>query len=59
MSPRPATLRHTAASWLVQRGLSFAKVAAFLGTSEAMIERHYGHMSPDHLREVAQAIGRR
>jgi integrase len=53
------TLRHTAASWLVQKGFSFAKVAGYLGTSEAMIERHYGHMDPDHLRDVAAAIGRR
>lgn len=51
------TLRHTAASWLVQGGFSFAKVAAFLGTSEAMVERHYGHMAPDHLRDVAEGVG--
>lgn len=53
------TLRHTAASWLVQRGMSFAKVAAFLGTSEAMIDRHYAHLAPDHLRDVADMIGRK
>lgn len=53
------TLRHTAASWLVQEGVSFAKVAAFLGTSEAMIERHYGHLAPEHLRDVAETFGRR
>jgi integrase len=52
------TLRHTAASWLVQSGMSFAKVAAFLGTSEAMVDRHYAHLAPDHLRDVADAIGR-
>lgn len=52
------TLRHTAASWLIQRGRPTAKVAAFLGTSEAMIEKHYGHLAPDHLREEADAIGR-
>jgi integrase len=53
------TLRHTAASWLVQNDFSFAKVAAFLGTSEAMIERHYAHLAPEHLRDVAHGIGRR
>ena len=52
------TLRHTAASWLVQQGVSTRKVADFLGTGEEMVNRHYGHMSPDHLRDVADQIGR-
>ena len=53
------TLRHTTASWLLQGGVSTAKTAAILGTSEAMIERHYGHLAPDHLRDEVAMIGRR
>lgn len=45
------TLRHTTGSWLVQKGVSTRKTAEILGTSEAMIERHYGHLAPDHLRQ--------
>jgi integrase len=52
------TLRHTTASWLLQSGVSTAKAAAILGTSEAMVEKHYGHLAPDHLRaEVAMLAG--
>jgi integrase len=42
------TLRHSAASWLVARGVPTRKVADFLGTSEAMIIKHYGHLAPDY-----------
>lgn len=45
------TLRHTTGSWLIQKGVSTRKTAEILGTSEAMIERHYGHLAPNHLRD--------
>lgn len=53
------TLRHTTASWLIQRGASTRKVAEFLGTSEKLIEDTYGHLAPEHLREEAAMIGRK
>lgn len=53
------TLRHTAASWLVARGLPTRKVADFIGTGEQMILSHYGHLAPDYQDEAARAIGRR
>ena len=53
------TMRHSAATWLVAKGFSFAKVARLLGTSEAMIERHYAHFAPDYLADVTNAIGRK
>lgn len=52
------TLRHTTASWLVQGGEPTRKVAAFLGTSEALVEKTYGHLAPDHLRSTAGNVGR-
>ena len=51
------TLRHTAASWLVARGLPKRKVADFIGTGEQMILSHYGHLAPDYQDEAARAIG--
>jgi integrase len=42
------TLRHTASSWLVVRGLPTRKVADFIGMSEQMILSHYGHLAPDY-----------
>jgi len=53
------TLRHTAASWLVAKGIATRKVADFLGTSETMILEHYGHLAPDYQDEAALAIGRK
>jgi hypothetical protein len=41
----------------VAKGLPTRKVADFLGTSEAMVERHYGHLAPDYQDEAARAIG--
>lgn len=55
----PYTLRHTCASWLVQRGVSTFKVAEVLGTSEAMIKKHYGHLAPKHLREEVAMLTRK
>lgn len=53
------TLRHSAASWLVAKGIPTRKVADFIGTSEQMILDHYGHLAPDYQDEAARAIGRK
>lgn len=53
------SLRHTAASWLVAKGLPTRMVADFLGTSEAMILAHYGHLSPGYQDRAALEIGRK
>ncbi len=53
------TLRHTTASWMIQRGRSASKVAEVLGTSAEMIQKHYGHLDPDHLRDEVAILGRR
>ena len=49
-------LRHTAASWMVQAGVPLAKVSAFLGNTEAMVDRVYGHHAPDWLDAAAKAL---
>lgn len=52
----PHTLRHTAATWLMQRGVPAWEAAGYLGMSTEMIERVYGHHSPEYLRKAAEAI---
>lgn len=54
----PHLLRHTAATWMVQRGVPFEMVAKFLANSKEMIERVYGHHSPEWLRVAADALSR-
>jgi integrase len=53
------TFRHSCASWLVREGVSTRVIADFLGTTEPMILKHYGHLAPDYQLEAALAIGRK
>jgi len=55
----PHTLRHTAATWLMQAGVDKWEAAGFLGMSAEMLDRVYGHHHPDHLKAAARAIGYR
>lgn len=52
----PHVLRHTFASWAVQDGHSFAKVAAALGTTERIVEAVYGSHNLDRLRDVVETV---
>jgi len=53
----PHTLRHTAATWLMQAGTDKWEAAGFLGMSVETLDRVYGHHHPDYLQGAAQAIG--
>jgi integrase len=52
----PHTLRHTAATWLMQRGADPWKAAGFLGMSVEVLLDTYGHHHPEFLRDAASAI---
>jgi integrase len=53
----PHVLRHTCATWLMQRGVKLWEAAGFLGMTPEMLERVYGHHHPDFLRGAAEALG--
>jgi len=55
----PHTLRHTAATWLMQRGVPIWEAAGFLGMSPEVLQDTYGHHHPDHLHGAAMAIGQK
>jgi integrase len=55
----PHTFRHTAATWLMQSGISVWRAAGFLGMSVETLDRVYGHHHPDFLSDAADAIGRK
>jgi integrase len=55
----PHTLRHTAATWLMQLGVNEWQVSGFLGMNVETLRNVYGHHHPDHLREAADAISSR
>jgi integrase len=52
----PHTLRHTAATWLMQRRADPWQAAGFLGMSLKVLLDTYGHHHPDYMREAAAAI---
>jgi integrase len=55
----PHTLRHTCATWLMQKGTDPWQAAGFLSMSMDTLQRVYGHHHPDYQREAAENIGRR
>lgn len=55
----PHTLRHTAATWLMQNGVEIWEAAGYLGMSEKMLRDVYGHHHPSYMRGAAEGIRRR
>lgn len=49
----PHTLRHTRATWMVQRGVAPWQAAGFLGMTVRVLEATYGHHSPEWQKEAA------
>ncbi|WP_431205992.1 tyrosine-type recombinase/integrase [Bradyrhizobium betae] len=52
----PHTLRHTCATWLMQRGVPTWDASGYLGMSRETLERVYGHHHPDFLRSASEAL---
>lgn len=50
------TLRHTYASWLVQKGFPLYTVAKLMGHSSLEMTQRYAHLSPDTVREAAFSL---
>jgi integrase len=54
----PHTLRHTAATWLMQAGTDLWEAAGYLGMTVEMLSQRYGHHHPDHLAGAKNAFSR-
>jgi integrase len=48
--------RHTFASRMIQAGKPYGFVAKLMDNSVAVIEKHYGHLAPNHLRDAVDAL---
>jgi integrase len=54
------SLRHTAATWLMQADVDMWEAAGWLGMTDEQLEANYGHHHPDFQEEAAEALrGRR
>jgi len=49
-------LRHTFASWLVQRGRSLPEVQEALGHASQAMTLRYSHLTPEHLRAAVAVL---
>ena len=52
----PHTLRHTAATWLMQLGVDFWVASGYLGMTVATLTTVYGHHHPDFQKAVKNAF---
>lgn len=52
----PHYLRHTAATWLMQRGVSIWDAAAYTGMTASVLEKHYGHHQPGYQERARRAL---
>jgi integrase len=53
------SLRHSAATWLMQAGVDMWEAAGWLGMTVEQLEANYGHHHPDFQEEAAEAFGGR
>ena len=54
-----ALLRHTAATWLMQKGADPWQAAGYLGMSLEVLLNTYGHHHPDYLSDAVEKIAMR
>jgi integrase len=52
------TLRHTAGTWMAQRGVPLREIAGYLGHSETRTTELYAHHHPDYLKQARAALER-
>ncbi len=50
------TLRHTFASWLVQKGVDLYSVKELMGHADFKMTQRYSHLSPDGLRKATRVL---
>ena len=55
--PTPHWLRHTAATWLMERNVDSWEAAGYLGMTVQTLEKHYAHARPDHQSAARKAMG--
>ena len=52
----PHTLRHTAATWMMQNGADLWQAAGYLGMTVETLQERYGHHHPNYQADAARAV---
>lgn len=52
----PYTLRHTAGTWLAQRGVDLREIGGWLGHTQQRTTELYAHHHPDHFRSAKRVM---
>ena len=52
----PHTLRHTAGTWMAQKGVPLFQIGGYLGHADKRTTELYAHHSPDYLNEAREAF---
>ncbi|WOF43546.1 site-specific integrase [Sphingopyxis indica] len=52
----PHTLRHTCATWLMQKGIDKHEACGFLGMTRETLEKNYGHHHPNYQTSARDAF---
>ena len=52
----PHTMRHTAATWMAQRGISMFNIGGYLGQSVESTTAKYAHHHPDYMQGIEDAF---
>jgi integrase len=55
----PHTLRHTCATWLMQKGVPIHEISGFLGMTVETLLRVYSHHHPDYQSQAVNALSKR
>jgi site-specific recombinase XerD len=50
------SLRHTFASWLVQKGATLYEVQRLLGHTSSKVTEVYSHLQPEHMRDTVNKV---
>jgi integrase len=57
--PKPYVLRHTFATWALEAGFDTFELARLMGTSLAIIDKHYGHLARGYAERARERLNQR
>ena len=57
--PKPYALRHAFATWALEAGFDTFEQSRLMGTSLAMLDKHYGHLARGYAERARERLNKR